>query len=517
MDGCIWIAGVTPRLAIWFTTGGHMTDLFSAYAARGTGTKVHAYLIESTAPNNIDDENTASNEQDTHKIGADVVIDQIVNNLSKSQNPTLVISIHGFNNPRDIILEGYKKSFDDAIKDPYINDRDMVIIGYRWPSERIFAPLETIIQSATTFIKVSVIFGISIIFFSLYLHYTGAIDHLKTFILSTVGVFFTLIPITLILFRIVVYFRDGYRATAFGVPDLVEIIRQIDKRLGEKRGLSNWLPWNKRVHLSFVAHSMGAYVVTNAVRILSDVFSPKSIRDGLNVRPENLPTSVPSNIGKVFCLKQLILVSPDIPAEALISSRANFLSASLGRFEDAFLFSNEGDEVLRQISTTANYFSFPTKSSAFGYRLGNVCLLGIPCGITKGINLKLLRVGKLTLAEIYKKMDDMGFGQLRHDLPKRFSYFDCTDCVENGKGVLTRAKPGRIKTIGHFAHLWLLLRYLWHRNPDVHGGYFRSHFLSELIFRLACLGRSETMKAYGGEAELDKECRTRQVKVLLNN
>lgn len=238
----------------------------------------------------------------------------------------------------------------------------------------------------------------------MYLHFAGFIEHISTFLLLTAGVLFALIPVTFILLRIVVYFRDGYRATAFGVPDLVEIIRQIDKKLADQDARRN------QVQLSFVAHSMGAYVVTNAVRILSDVFSPESMRVSLNVQPKNIPMSVPSGIGKVFRLKQLVLVSPDIPAEALISSRANFLSASLMRFEDAFLFSNEGDEVLRQISTTANYFSFPTKSNSFGYRLGNVCLLGIPCGISKCVDLNYLRIGNLTLAEIYDRMNKMGFG-----------------------------------------------------------------------------------------------------------
>jgi hypothetical protein len=59
---------------------------------------------------------------------------------------------------------------------------------------------------------------------------------------------------------------------------------------------------------------------------------------------------------------RFVLASPDISAEALLSNRANFLASSLRRFREAYLFSNEGDEVLRQISTTANYFSFPTKS-----------------------------------------------------------------------------------------------------------------------------------------------------------
>ena len=100
-----------------------MADLFTAYAAQATGTKVHAYIIESTAPNNIDDVGIPSEQQDPHQIGADAVIDRIVNDLKNSENPTLVLSIHGFNNPRDIILDGYKNSFNSVVNDPAINNQ----------------------------------------------------------------------------------------------------------------------------------------------------------------------------------------------------------------------------------------------------------------------------------------------------------------------------------------------------------------------------------------------------------
>jgi len=107
--------------------------------------------------------------------------------------------------------------------------------------------------------------------------------------------------------------------TSYGIPDLVEIIRQIDKQLtplDEDR--------EKRVELSFIGHSMGAYVVTSVVRILSHVFN---MREGLNSPwpPGDPPNQEElSTIGHAFRLKRLVLVSPDIQAEALISNRANF-------------------------------------------------------------------------------------------------------------------------------------------------------------------------------------------------
>jgi pimeloyl-ACP methyl ester carboxylesterase len=120
----------------------------------------------------------------------------------------------------------------------------------------------------------------------------------------------------LFLMRVAVYFRDGYRATSFGVPDLVEIFRRIDKKLApEGKDLEN------RVKLSFIGHSMGAYVVTSVVRILSDVFDQGSGSPDPTATAER-----PSpNIGHALELARLVLVSPDIPAEAFIANRANFL------------------------------------------------------------------------------------------------------------------------------------------------------------------------------------------------
>ncbi|MHC5733162.1 MAG: alpha/beta hydrolase, partial [Nostoc sp.] len=74
---------------------------------------------------------------------------------------------------------------------------------------------------------------------------------------------------TLIILRISTYFRDTYRAVNYGVIDLVEFIRQLDARVK--------LSHNKRIKLSFISHSMGCFVVTDVIRILSDVFDVESI------------------------------------------------------------------------------------------------------------------------------------------------------------------------------------------------------------------------------------------------
>jgi hypothetical protein len=67
----------------------------------------------------------------------------------------------------------------------------------------------------------------------------------------------------------------------------------------------------------------------------------------LNSYGAGSPEQPSSDIGNVFTLKRFVLASPDISAETLLSNRGNFLASALARFDEAYLFSNEGDEVLR--------------------------------------------------------------------------------------------------------------------------------------------------------------------------
>jgi hypothetical protein len=216
-----------------------------------------------------------------------------------------------------------------------------------------------------------------------------------------------------------------------------------------------------------------------------------------------------------------VLASPDIPAETLLSNRGNFLAAALSRFDEAFLFSNEGDEVLRQISTLANYFVFPTNSSNNGFRLGNVEILRSDYGLIKpGPDefLKLLRIGNLTLQQLYDQLEDDEASRQQLDgkkpaqprLPGVFTYFDCTDYVEldssgNKQGLLTFAlcakRTNPKAKLRWYSHLHLLIAYVFrYQKPNVHGGYFQGVLSQQLIYRLACLGYRATVAAYGDEA-----------------
>jgi hypothetical protein len=366
------------------------------------------------------------------------------------------------------------------------------------------------------------------------------------------------------LLRLAVYFRDGYRATNYGVPDLVEVIRQLDRKVTEKAESRGGEPEYKNpVKLSFIGHSMGGFVVTNVVRILSDVFSPPQDprrtepdyisvdqfaaekgyeRDQGSLNAGNAGKVSTPEIGKAFILARLALVSPDIPAETLLSNRANFLASSLRRFRETYLFSNGGDEVLRQISTIANYFSFPTRSRNHGLRLGNTEALADCYGVANLESLKAragdidedsflqdLRVGRLTLKEMYDQIKDKG--QALRILPQFFTYFDCTDYIEDGVGVVTRAKLKprvcRQDRLSFWSHGRLFYHY---QKPDVHSGYLNDNarLARQLIFRLACLGLADTLRSYYDEMNaaddemsapleaFSRICAEKQIKVLLS-
>lgn len=329
--------------------------------------------------------------------------------------------------------------------------------------------------------------------------------------------------------RLSAYPRDRYRARDFGVMDLVEVLRQIDQRIMqsacqrhgiEQAALSQTAIESEplcrsRVKLSFIAHSLGCEVATQTIRILSDVFDSSSI--------DKIPTSA---IGRVFCLERLALIAPDIPVEAVLSGRANFLRSSLRRCEEAYVFSNEADLALRIASTAVNYTMFPSRRRFRGYKLGNITvkrntnssdrsvriLDRAEYGIVNWQNERFL--DPLECLEIrasnleHRSLDqlaDLGERNLQDDskaVANLFTYFDCTDYLdveidpaialpENPivHGVLSFAK--RKSALSFFKdYLQLCIAYFAERPRYVntHGGYFSGRFSQTLIYGLAFLG-----------------------------
>lgn len=503
------------------------------------------YFIESTAPDNVEErvDPGGASPPVLVPIDPDKAVTAIAETLVPAGEPdvdaNLVVMVHGFNNPRPSVLTFYNAALEALLADRaaiFSGNRRIVCIGYRWPSERTFSvvgsslsalPLFPLSLLAASFLVLAIILWAALKFVG-----WGPAELSPLFwslVTTSVALISTIAVIALL--RAIVYFRDVYRATNYGVPDLVEVIRQIDVEAAKRAdGLRKQEGrTRKRIALSFVAHSMGGLVVTNAIRVLSDVFDKSVIRTSLSgiERPEFLRETpdgqdiVTGKIGHVFTLMRFVLASPDIPAETLLADRANFLASSLRRFREAYLFSSEGDEVLRLISTTVNYFSFPTASRNYGYRLGNVEILSSGFGeISNQHVLTTLRVGAETLAQLSAETTRGRLGP--DEVAEAFTYFDCTDYVDglDRRGMLTEARNYKARNpaahIPYAEHIKLLIRYVipGEYSINVHGGYFDGAVTRRLIFRLGCLGFEDAAKAYGGRALMVDECAHHQIRVM---
>ncbi len=533
-----------------------MLDFFRAH--RAVGMAVPSYFIESTAPENVDDRAVVPTPlpPELEEVDPDAAVKQIAAALASGTVPNLVVMVHGFNNPEPAVLRMYAAAAQAIERDSAIRSRQgLVCVGYRWPSEPMGKPWRGSWNALPTLPTWILYFGAAVFLLSFPLFYLVSetrqwwFDQLhyiwnsgSVHIITLLGWTVAGLVLTAVLLRAIVYFRDNYRATNYGVPDLIQIIRAVDGeilKLRRERGEAD----RRDVQLSFIGHSMGGFVVTNTIRTLSDVFTVpvETLSDyGARARPGVTQDSPPlDEIGNVFRLKRFVLASPDIPAETLLSSRSNFLASALSRFEEAYLFSNEGDEVLRQISTLANYFVFPTKSRNHGFRLGNVEILSSNFGlidVREDDFLRVLRIGNLTLQDLYAALEGASASRnpnasvpspAQAPLPRVFTYFDCTDYVDREKPdqparpLLTFAKWRKRNDpnakLRWYSHLYLLFAYVaYGQKPNVHGGYFEGMLSQQLIYRLACLGYEDTVAAYGSERALSQICRQKQVRGLLS-
>ena len=561
-----------------------------------------AYYVGSTAPNNVED-GIGEVPNPSEKIA------EIASFLAApgNQNPQMLITVHGYNTamgwftPEDSLINDTNQPLGGGTKGWYQEIRThieqhcaqgsegLAFVGYRWPSEQVSGDGDDSLQNklinarqslpsalnifATVAIALFSIITLCSIILSLVMLKQGLSTSivfgivaiicliLATGIISIVG--------TLFLLRIVGYFRDSYRASNYGVPDLVEFVRQLDKAVLDANPERDWS--TNRVKLSFIGHSMGGFVVTNAVRILSDVFDDKSIGNLDSAGTEKAPSS---DIGRTFSLERLVLVSPDIPVEAIISGRGNFLSSSLRRFQEAYLFSNEGDMALKLASTAANYGSFPARTREGGYRLGNVVIRERKSedSQTKDKNSKVeygiinydvnatqdkAYAGKESpFLEYLYILSDKTLSERQHRLLKgdkqetekpttekptterhlasRFTFFDCTDYIETAPhhsnqrnqkvGVLSRALGKRSLTF--IDYLLLTIDY-FSGKIDTHGGYFNSGFTQEnekskpeagltkqLIYGLACLGFDSLLASLAANEPQTENTSDSDLKVL---
>lgn len=520
---------------------------------------ISGYLVVSTAKLNVETEEHNSNsylssvahknffniDDGQDEPSAQDMIEKIAENLQSSPEPEIIINIHGYSSTPSDTEIGCQKIYE------YVNTHiqqpnKYIFIGYRWPSENPIKMDESgnfgqklinAFSSLPTLLAINLVVGLIISIWSaiglLFLNIlSNSAVHFFTAMLILSGIVSSTI-LALIILRISTYFRDTYRARNYGVTDLVELIRQLDYTVK--------LPQNKRIKLSFISHSMGCFVVTDVIRILSDVFDVKSI----NKKPD-------SDIGNVFRLGRLVLVAPDIPVESILPGRANFLRSSLRRCEEAYIFCNEGDLALRFTSTAANYFSFPARTRISGYRLGNITV--------KHFNNKNDLVGhtpRYGVVNLYEDDYEKGY---RLDNPYKyleirssssehrrleeiteiseesvqpadlFTYFDCTDYKDdriNQIGIVSSAIQKPAINFGNYILLtWAFIRKsINNRDPqgvDTHTGYFEGGFSQKAIYELAFLGFQGfllSLSIEGDESEqisvFSQRCHEKQIQVIL--
>lgn len=509
-------------------------DLVKNQKIDGKDLTIPGYFLRSTAPINIEDDE--SKVDDTLPTIDDVIDHLYRHSQSDTEELGLVIQIHGYNTgvkdeQKDYVREDWKRvceylnQQDKALKD---KKSSFVYLGYRWSSESVPSNFKNAFSSLPTVLQFLLYSGLAITALGIFFLILFSSPLFWIFIL--VGVCLGSFIGTLFLLRVIVYFRDEYRAKYFAVPDLIEFIRQLDKGLidrskgvldDEKEIQEKWD--KKRIKLTFLGHSMGGFITTEVVRVLSDAFDPQSIGnvDNLNKQPS-------SKIGRVFSLGRLILVSPDIPVNTILSGRTNFLRSSLRRFEEAYLFSNEGDVALRLASTAASYFSFPASTRTQGYRLGNVTV-NLPGTNVYGIvNLKeilsadnqllisnkkfdnLLRylgvkvLNKREERDLLEKKEDreslVPKGKDPESIADLFTYFDCTEYQDEtdypsreGKTINVLICPNQKSPLNFWQYIKILKAFFdsFSNSPtgiDVHGGYFHGHFSKMIIYRLAFVG-----------------------------
>lgn len=603
---------------------------------------IPGFFVSSTAPQNVEEDVYYDIKDETQPTLRDVVECLYQQALSDNQNPGLVIAIHGYNSGVgadgvDSVREYWYKPLCEHINaDPLLQKKlnNQLFIGYRWSSERVAG------KNLFTALK-----ALPIVLAGLF--YGGLLTTLICLILAiwlrswllslplVLGTLLFSLVLSLVVLRVIVYFRDSYRATYFGVPDLVELIRKLDQGLMERRvretlsdtalydriasktpemqdlerslalqamkkiqielskdsdlaidrtdakfqrflrklrqlnifpelndeTLTNVIErlvliqalayddaqryWKQHsIKLSFIGHSMGSHVTTQVLRVLADVFDPRSI-GSLNEGAEKVEKLPSSRIGRVFCLGRLVLVAPDIPLLTITSGRANFLRSSLRRFEEAYLFSNEGDLALRLASTAANYFSFPARSRTQGHRLGNVTVRSP--GRSKALKkqtldqygianlnqlsspqpdhlLKYLEVNVLNKNEnqsldpsSQKPQTDESVASIKEDkesIADLFTYFDCTEYYDVADYNSVAQKQPFNVLIGEgqksplnlieYINLFFAFSTFSSENfpkcKDVHSGYFAGRFSKLLIYRLAFMGFQELLDSLIGES-----------------
>ena len=328
-------------------------------------------------------------------------LDRLAHELTQAFEPArdtpvpVTLKVHGFNTrrksfERELVIDAdpaHSQSFFprrklppefDPARETFRPD-ERFLIGFRWPSEGVFTPGSLLDTWSALWrspaVGVFLLLGPALtvlwlcwlrrplpalgdVWRVLLLPY---LDGCVAAILLGVGCLF----LTL---RVSTYLRDRYRALHYGVPDLGEFMRALEERL---------YPRGVRIQLDVIGHSMGALVVINAFRVMSDYFHGLGPGGpGGLIGPDRPGPAKDRGLGRggTFQLGSLILCAADIPAAMATPDRNNYFLSALRRFDAIHVFSSDRDIILKWLSSLANWASEP-RFDMSGRKLGNVLLI----------------------------------------------------------------------------------------------------------------------------------------------
>jgi hypothetical protein len=557
---------------------------------------VLGYFVRSTASINVEgalpkEKNQPEDPPLCGKAESEPSLQDIAEYIVASDAPEISISVHGYaTSPKDAETR-FESIYQYAFR--VCQPGNHVFLGYIWPSEPPLGSLRQALEALPTVLignfTGAFILGIATFVLSLgilpvnlvSLLGLGLVGGILTFLVLSRGKAKTLLPLvplgiavgvvalallsskawgrsllpllllifvfgftlifSLVVLRLITYFRDRYRATNYAGLDIVDLIRQLDQAIlkaSQKPGIEDlqWIldsdpqpsaPFRYRVKLNFLAHSMGCFVTTNAIRVLSDVFDPSAIAQTPN-----------SALGKTLSLERLILAAPDIPVETAMSGRANVLQSSLRRCEEAYIFANEGDLALRLASTAANYFSYPTRTRFRGYRLGNLTVRHFASQSDhQNFQLTPDQFGIINLdpkpdktnspyeylelradSQEHQNLEELN--DIVRDSPpldqasivNRFTVLDCTNYRDydvpidqtpppsaSMKPILSQALNKA--ALDSFDYISLALDFFVRKRVDTHGGYFHGQFSQKLMYDLLFIGFDQFLLTYRSDLE----------------
>jgi hypothetical protein len=313
------------------------------------------------------------------------------------------------------------------------------------------------------------------------------------------------------LLRLVAYQRDRYRAIHYGAPDLGEFFWRLDKALrkldsaqpplspeqntpapinqeGSKGGLEGQFstpqsptPNPQLLTVNLIGHSMGALLMVNVLRILSDRFGKDDrgavlpdmmvvqTEAGEQLVPQYLSPATADRIGDYMLLDKLILAAPDIPLEFLREGRNNYVRSAMRRCRQIYLMSSDRDTVLRYMSALGNWFSEPSLEMS-GLRLGNVFLKQVPSAGEDTPYRPFIRNMFRSVPAVEPTS--------AYDLFQKFNYIDCSEMVGlNGVKLPLNIFTGvAIDILNNVFHLL--------GKVDEHGAYFFTYTPSFAILKL---------------------------------